>query len=74
MLKSESYTTVLLVHMVIARATCLEDCHTHPANVSLAAHTGHMIASLRLLHWGFAFRTVFNVEFSLQLLECLIST
>src|SRR5882757_5239558 len=56
-LKSKSDATMLFVHMVVARAAHLEDRHTHPADVRLAASTSHMIASHCLLHWRRAVRT-----------------
>ena len=74
MLKSKSDATMLFVHMVIARAARLEDCHTHPADVRPAAPASHMIASLRFLHRRCAFRTIFDVKFPLQPLECLVAT
>src|SRR5207247_3942018 len=66
--------TMLFVHMIIARAARLEDCHTHPADVRPAAPASHMIAPLYLLHLRCAFRTIFDVKFSLQPLECLEAT
>lgn len=74
MLKPKSDAAMLLLHMVIARATRVEDCHTHPADMSPAAPARHMIAPLRLLHRCRAFRTIFDVKFSLQPLECLDAT
>ena len=72
-LKSKSNTIMHLRHMCIARFACIEDSHTHPADVRLAACASHMIASLRLLHRRRAFRTIFDIKFSLQLCECLVS-
>jgi len=65
---------MLFVHMFITRAARLEDCHAHPADVRPTAAASHMIASLRLLHWRRAFRTIFDIKFPLQPLECFVAT
>ena len=74
MLKSKSDTTMLFVHMIIVRATSLEDFYIYLADVCLTAPVSHVIASLGLLYRHHIFRTIFDIKFSLQLLECLITT
>jgi hypothetical protein len=69
MIKSfKADATMLFSHMFIARAARLEDCHTDPTDVRPATSSRHMIATLGLLHRCLAFRTIFDVEFSLQFL------
>ena len=53
---------MLLVHVIVARAARLEDCHTNPADMRLTSPASHVIAALRLLHRCHAFRTIFSCQ------------
>jgi len=58
--------TMKFVHMIITYFATLKNGHTRPANMCITASASYVIAAFCLLHWCFAFWTIFDVEFFLQ--------
>jgi hypothetical protein len=66
----DSNTTMHVPQMIITRFTLPKSRQANPADMNSTTKTLHVVTPTRLLHQGLAARTILNVVFQLEHLQC----